>query len=161
MPLPRRLVLALALTLGVVSMAAAEPCRTLASLTWLLGRWQAVGDTTTVFERWAAVSTDSWEGYGETASNGESAADRSVLEREALRLVNMGDEIFYLAKVAHNALPVAFKLVDCGDDWAVYENPDHDFPRRLEYRIAGNGMDVHVSDGLADGKGFTLRFTRR
>ena len=104
---------------------------------------------------------DSWEGYGETASNGESAADRSVLEREALRLVNMGDEIFYLAKVAHNALPVAFKLVDCGDDWAVFENPDHDFPRRLEYRIAGNGMDVHVSDGLADGKGFTLRFTRR
>jgi hypothetical protein len=157
----RRLVLALALSLGVVSMASADTCRSLTTLTWLLGRWEAVGEKTTVYERWAAVSTETWEGYGETHKTAERPEDRTVLERESLRLVNMGDAIFYLAKVAHNALPVAFTLVDCGEDHAVFTNPEHDFPRRIEYRLAGNGMDVHVSDGEPEGKGFTLHFTRR
>jgi len=159
--MPRRLVLALVLSLGVVTMASADPCRSLTTLTWLLGRWEAVGEKTTVYERWAAVSTETWEGYGETRETAERPEDRTVLERESLRLVGMGDEIFYLAKVAHNALPVAFKLVDCGEERAVFENPDHDFPRRIEYRLVGNGLDVHVSDGAAEGRGFTLHFTRR
>lgn len=142
-------------------MASADSCRTLAQLTWLLGRWEAVGEKTIVYERWAAVSTESWEGFGETRRAAASREEQTVLERESLRLVSMGDEIFYLAKVDHNALPVAFKLVDCGEDHAVFANPDHDFPRRIEYRIVENRMEVHVSDGEPEGKGFTLRFMRR
>jgi hypothetical protein len=72
----------------------------------------------------------------------------------------MAGEVFYIAKVAHNPLPIAFKLSECGEGLAVFTNPAHDFPRRLEYRLAGDALSVQVSDGTEGGKGFTLNFKR-
>jgi hypothetical protein len=78
---------------------------------------------------------------------------------EELRLVEMDGGVFYVAKVSHNELPVAFRLVECGADRLVFANPAHDFPRRLEYdRQADGRLSVRVSDGAS--QGFTLVFVR-
>jgi hypothetical protein len=78
---------------------------------------------------------------------------------ESLRLVAMSGGVYYIAKVSHNAYPVAFALSACSDGRLVFENPTHDFPRRLEYTFtAPDAMTVRVSDGGA--KGFVLEFRR-
>jgi hypothetical protein len=135
--------------------ASGGDCDTLDSLEWLLGEWVADGAKSTFRESWTARGPQTWEGRGfETAK-----ADPAKSSGEVLRLVEMADGVFYLSKVTHNELPVAFRLSECADGRFVFVNPAHDFPKRLEYvREGADRLKVRVSDGA--GKGFTLDFTR-
>ena len=135
--------------------ASASDCGSLVAMQWLLGEWVAEGDMNIWRESWTSISTKTWEGRG----NETSKSDPGKQSTEELRLVEMGGSVFYLAKVAHNELPIPFRLVECSDGRLVFANPAHDFPRRLEYeRQAAGGLRVRVTDG-AD-KGFTLDFAR-
>ena len=59
-----------------------------------------------------------------------------------------------------NRLPIAFELTVCEPQRLVFENPSHDFPKRLEYvATSADAMKVAVTDGKE--KGFTLSFTRK
>lgn len=149
-----------ALSTGGARLAAAADCHALKELTWLLGTWRVETETRQVYERWAAISTETWEGYGETRARGAEGAPGELLESEALRLVEMAGEVYYLAKVAHNPLPVAFRLTQCGPSFAVFENRAHDFPRVIAYRLEKGTLIAEVSDGEAGGRSFTLRFTQ-
>ena len=123
----------------------------LAKLEWLLGEWAS--DDGVVTESWRAISAKTFEGVGTTTVNGKTS-------REDLRLVYMGEGIFYIAKVAHNEFPVAFRLTgDAAAVPVVFENPTHDFPVRIEYRQDGDdAMVVAVSDGGSEG--FQISFSR-
>jgi ketosteroid isomerase-like protein len=135
--------------------AFAEQCRTLAPLDWLIGDWVAEQEQSTLRESWVVGTSQSWEGRGVETSKAVPASSNA----EELRLVQMGDGVYYVAKVAHNPLPVAFRLNECAGGRFVFENPAHDFPKRLEYlRETDDRLVIRVSDGGA--KGFTLNFTR-
>ena len=139
-----------------VALAAPGDCSRLETVAWLVGTWQAQSGERLLGETWASVSAITLEGRGVT----RSAADGRVIDSEDLRLVAMGDGVFYVAKVAHNERPVAFRLTACADGRLVFENPAHDFPRRLEYRrVAADRLEVTVSDGGE--RGFRLDFSRR
>lgn len=133
---------------------AAERCDSLSAATGLLGSWEARDEGKTFTENWIRLSDTTFEGKGETRRNDK------VIDGESLRLVQMGESVFYIAKVAHNALPVAFQLTQCSAQRLVFENPGHDFPRKLEYELrATDEMTARVSDGKD--KGFTLTYRRR
>jgi hypothetical protein len=130
-------------------------CPHLESLAWLLGTWRAESRDTLIAETWVAVSDTTYEGRGVTRSR----TDGSIREEEDLRLMAMGDGVFYVAKVAQNERPVAFRLTSCADGRFVFENPAHDFPRRIEYRRIDDGrFEARVSDGGS--RGFRLEFSR-
>jgi len=146
---------------------------TLEQLTWLSGEWQASMGKSTVLERWQVLSADTFEGEGKTI-----AADGKIKQLESLRLVQMQQQIFYLAKVSHNRLPVAFKLEECSAGRLKFVNMAHDFPKQLEYVLTQSSpqlpvpedkagypaayqqvqLQVHVSDGA--GQGFSLLFSK-
>jgi len=152
-----RFLLALVLTLASVFAAASEPpsCNSLASLRWLLGDWTADGSKTSIHESWTEVAPHTFEGAGVERAK----RDDSIKSGEVLRLVEMAGGVFYISKVTHNELPVAFRLNQCADGRFVFDNPAHDFPRRLEYVLASDGrLTVHVSDGGEEG--FSLNFAR-
>lgn len=135
--------------------APASSCPTLGAAQWLLGDWLADEGGRVVTESWRAAGTRTYEGEGATtARTSEAPADA-----ETLRIVEMSGEVFYLAKVAHNPYPVTFRLTTCSGTRLVFENPRHDFPRRLEYVLVDDTtMTVAVTDGAQ--RGFTLRFRR-
>jgi hypothetical protein len=146
--------LAATLTLFALPALAGE-CRTLGSLEWLLGEWVADGAKSTFRESWTARGPQTWEGRGVETSK----ADPAKASGEALRLVEMADGVFYLSKVTHNELPVAFRLSECANGHFVFVNPSHDFPKRLDYvREGEDRLKVRVSDGAE--QGFTLDFAR-
>ena len=141
--------LLLLLALSPMPISADEPpstCDSLEGLRWLLGEWSAADGSSG--ETWTLASPATFEGVGRAGSSEES-----------LRLVAMSDEVFYLAKVGHNPMPTPFRATVCATDRAVFTNPDHDFPKQLDYRLDGDTLTVTVSDG-AD-RGFQLRWTRR
>lgn len=125
-------------------LAAAEECDSLEAASWLLGHWETERGAT---ESWSRVSDDTFEGHG---FDGRS--------HETLRLVEMSGAVFFIAKVPHNEMPTSFRLTSCSDDTLVFENPAHDFPRRLEYRRQYDALQVIVSDGGE--RGFQLMFHR-
>lgn len=132
----------------------AGDCGDLDELAWMAGDWETTTRSSRLVERWARVSGDTAEGVGEVFDL-ETGALKS---RETLRLAAMSGEVFYIAKVAHNDLPVAFKLTSCEGDSAVFENPDHDFPTRIAYRLEDGGEMTADVRG-PDGQGFGLRLT--
>jgi len=142
--------------LAATTCAQAAPCDSLHPARWLVGQWAAESSDRIVIETWREASTATFEGSGLTTAR----SDGAVLDSEELRLVAMADAVFYVAKVAHNPYPVAFRLATCEDGRLVFENPTHDFPRRLEYvRQADGRLEVTVSDGAE--RGFKLQFHRR
>ena len=136
---------------------AAERCSSLRMADWLVGAWIAEHDERTHVESWTRVSDKTFEGTG-TTTKGQPPV---MIDSETLRLVEMDAGVFYVAKVRHNPLPIAFELIECSAQRLVFANPAHDFPRRLDYSFdaSSGALTVHVSDGGA--KGFTLNFKRQ
>src|SRR5512134_3845185 len=87
----------------------AEPCSSLEVARWLVGEWIAESGDRRIVETWRDVSPATFEGSGVTTARTGGA----MLDSEVLRLVAMADAVFYVAKVAHNPYPVAFRLTSC------------------------------------------------
>lgn len=144
-----------ALFAALLPLTAAAACDSLDDLRWLLGDWVGDGGQASFHESWRELDSDDFVGTGIERSK----VDGAIKGGESLRLVRMGDGVFYISKVSHNDLPIAFRLTACSDGTYVFENAAHDFPKRLEYRRYGNaGLAVRVSDG--GDQGFTLEFGR-
>lgn len=127
----------------------------LSSLTPLVGQWQAQTKKSVVSESWRKVSDRSFEGLGQTHDMSGVLKDS-----EELRLVQMQGAVFYLAKVKHNPLPVAFALISCQNNRFRFENRNHDFPKQLDYQLlSADSLQVDVSDGAQNG--FRLNFNRQ
>ena len=54
--------------------------------------------------------------------------------------------------------PVPFRLTASGTDWARFENPGHDYPKRVEYRRTGQGLHAEIGGPAADGREKTKPF---
>jgi len=139
-------------SIGMACGAAQADCSSLQVAEWLVGEWQGTRGANRLVERWEKLSAQTFEGKGTTTR------DAKVVESEELRLVLMEQRVFYVAKVAQNALPVAFALTQCDGQRLVFENPAHDFPKKLEYQLTGpTTFSVRVSAGE---RGYTLTFNR-
>jgi len=105
-----------------------------------------------VHEDWRQVSPQTYEGVGYI-----TLFDGTKRIKEWLRLVSMGGEIFYIAKVGENALPIAFKLEESGEATAVFANAEHSFPRRITYQYQ-DGKLTAVVEGKKKDSGFRVQF---
>ena len=52
-----------------------------------------------------------------------------------------------MADVEHNPEPTFFKITSITKSGFVSENPQHDFPKKIEYMLEENRMTVVISDG--------------
>jgi hypothetical protein len=150
-----------ALVVGNASAAQEQPCESLDAVEWMLGDWTRSARTSEIRETWRRVSDDTFEGESITTSTDTG----EVLAYESLRLVAMSDGVFYIAKVAEHDLPVPFRLTQCTDTVAVFEDPEHDAPDRLIYDRSVAAEEDASADLLVTLEGdamktFTLRFTR-
>ncbi|MEW5251377.1 DUF6265 family protein [Microbulbifer sp. 2201CG32-9] len=153
---PNLLMLILVLTVGLPSISdASDNCNSLESIDWILGSWSSKSSQRSYNEYWNKVSEETYEGYSEVIStSGEKSS------YESLRLINMNGNIFYLAKVSHNDLPIAFKLVSCSESTVQFENLKHDFPNTLKYSYnAADKLSVSVEG--KENSGFKIQFARK
>ena len=83
---------------------------------------------------------------------------------EALLLLRMGADIFYIARPRQNEFPIGFRLVSQTDIEAVFENATHDFPQRITYRRTSDDGFTATIDGPGDDgetQEIAFHFTRR
>ena len=102
-------------------------------------------------EEWYVVSPSELKGIGVTMKG----QDTVFLEK--IQIVSKNGNIYYVADVKENKAPVYFKFTSLTPDGFVCENPEHDFPKRIEYRLTGSTLTVIISAGA---KSQNYLFTR-
>ena len=124
---------------------AQEKKTTIADLAWLAGCWDGSGGGREYLEQWMKPSGQTMLGMSRTVMNGKTVAHEFVQIRE-----QEGD-LFYIAKPSGQA-EASFKLIKYNNQEAVFENPQHDFPQRIIYRLEKDGSLAAAIEGMSKGK---------
>jgi hypothetical protein len=144
MPPMKRRVLAVALLLLPVVPAYADDI-SVSRMRWMTGCWTAIGGESGSGEQWMAPAGRSMLGMSRTVSDGETVASEFLLIAE--------DDEGRIALVAlpSGQRPTTFVLLSQSDNEIVFENPEHDFPQRVLYRLMPGGILLGRIEGTLDG----------
>lgn len=91
-------------------------------------------------------------GISRTIANGKTAEFEFMQIRE-----ETNGEIRFIAKPSGQP-EAAFKLVKGGDREVIFENPQHDFPQRVIYRLQTDGSLLGRIEGVSKGKEKSVDF---
>src|SRR4026207_172406 len=128
---------------------------TLADVSWIAGDWQtAPGGRAQIEEHWTSVAGGSMMGMGRTV-----AGDKTV-EFEYLRIEQRADGVYYVAHPKARCPGTDFKLTRASATEVVFENPQHDFPKRIIYRKTGDDSLTASIDGGEGTKAMAFAFRR-
>jgi len=117
---------------------------------WLQGCWELVSPTRTVEEFWMAAKGGSMIGVSRTISDGKTTAYEMVLLREER------DRLAYEAHPSGQT-PATFLSTRISASELVFENPAHDFPQEVGYRIEGDALVAWIR-GTQNGKDRRIEF---
>lgn len=136
----------LILILFITNMAESQEKSPMQKLLWIVDNWvSAEGDESRSFEEWKITNENLYEGSSKTIKNGE------VTFSEVLKLENTPEGIYYVADVPHNPAPVRFLLTSVTDTSAVFENQEHDFPKRITYQQENGNLHAFIEGPGKDG----------
>ncbi len=113
---------------------ATENSPTISDLSWIAGGWRtAAGGRVQIEEQWMIPSGGSMLGMSRTVAGGRT------VEFEFLRIEQRSDAIYYVASPGARCPSTDFKLTRLAGHEAVFENPQHDFPKRIIYKKTADG----------------------
>jgi hypothetical protein len=121
-------------------------------ISWLAGSW--VGPTGSE-ERWTSAASGSMIGVGRTLRKGD------MVEFEFLCIVERGGTLIYQAMPGGRMPATEFTLAAIEPAGATFENPAHDFPKRIRYSLQPDGTLEAVTSGAPGSRSITFRFKRQ
>jgi hypothetical protein len=131
----------------------APPAPTISDLSWLAGDWQtAPGGRSQTDEHWTHPAGASMLGLSRTVAGGRTH------EFEYLRIEQRQDGIYYVAHPKARCPATDFKLTRMTATEVVFENPAHDFPKRITYRKTAEGSIIASVAGGVGTKGSTFTY---
>jgi hypothetical protein len=105
---------------------------------WLQGCWELSAPNRTVEESWTLPKGGSMIGVSRTIRDGKLA------EYELIVLREQGAQLAYVAHPSGQP-PATFLSTRVTDAELVFENPAHDFPQQIGYRLDGNALLAWIS----------------
>ena len=134
------------LLIGLACAAAPNP-----SLDWLAGHWCADLGEESVEEFWLPSHGGVAVGLGRTTTKDHTTAF------EYFRIVDLDGVPSYIAQPGGRP-PTTFTRTAGGERWIRFENPDHDFPRRVEYRRQGDALHAEIAGPGENGTEVVIPF---
>jgi hypothetical protein len=116
-----------------------------AALSWMSGCWRQHSESRTVDEMWMAPSGGGMLGMSRTVAKGR------IAEHEFLQIRVVDGRIVYIARPSGQP-EAMFTAAKVGAREVVFENPAHDFPQRIIYRLQPDGGIAARIEGTRDGK---------
>ena len=124
-------------------------------VSWIAGDWQTPsGGRRQIEEHWTKPAGGSMMGMSRTV-----AGDKTV-EFEYLRIEQRTDGVYYVAHPQARCPGTDFKLTRASATEAVFENPQHDFPKRIIYRKTGDDSLTASIDAGEGTKAMSFAFRR-
>jgi hypothetical protein len=104
---------------------------------WITGHWCLERDGSTTEELWLPPHGGLMIGLGRTRNADETSGF------EYLRITDADGAQSFMAQPYGNP-PITFSRTAGGEHWVRFENPDHDFPQRIEYRREGDSLLAEI-----------------
>lgn len=119
---------------------------------WLTGQWEGIQGNGIYHEEWSAAGENKLTGNAYFISKGE------LYNPEKLTIEKGDEGVFYIAEVSHNSGPVSFRMSSANDNIFVFENPEHDFPKKIIYEKINENELTAVIEGDKNGKSKQVSF---
>ncbi|MGC4100652.1 DUF6265 family protein [Ferruginibacter sp.] len=113
----------------------------------LEGTWRMKTKRGLLCEEWKKINDDHLQSRGYIIRNNDTIIN------ERVALTRQGDDIFYTSTVENqnNKQPVAFKMTKQQGNSFIFENPQHDFPKRIVYELVNtDSLHAFIDDGIDD-----------
>lgn len=140
----KRLSSLLLLLLGTAA-GGQEALRSINDLSWLTGCWAADGAEPGNVEQWMAPAGGAMLGASRVVRGGRMVA------YEYTRIITIGDGLVFIASPSGQET-AEFQLKHLAEAEVVFENPDHDFPQRIIYKLIDKERLLGRIEGQSDGK---------
>jgi hypothetical protein len=124
-------------------------------LAWIAGQWCGGDGDQRIEESWLPAQGGGSVGLSRTVAGGR------MISFEFMRIANIDGKVSLLAQPG-GAPATEFARTGGGEGWIRFENPEHDYPRRIEYRRIGNQLVAEIGGPGEDGKdeSITYRYDR-
>ena len=118
------------------------------------GTWQMEGKE--IFERWDMLNNTTMKGIAYTIHEGQ------VVVFEYLDVLYDNNEFVYMATVPdqNQGKSIVFKITAKTDDTFTFENPEHDFPKKIVYQKL-NETELFVQISGDDQQGFSYKLIKQ
>ena len=102
----------------------------LEKMNWLIGNWEQKLPDGTLKENWTKENDSTFSGKSYFINT------KDTVHFESIKLTQTVEELNYIATVLgqNNDEPVAFKLTSDADNSFTFENPAHDYPKKITYK---------------------------
>ena len=117
----------------------------LSALKWMAGCWAQDGRDSGSVEQWMTPAGGSMFGMSRIVRDGKTVAF------EYLRIVKQEDGGIALIASPSGQETARFRLARISESEVIFENPEHDFPQRIIYRLIGNDKMLGRIEGILDG----------
>lgn len=118
------------------------PPPAIARLTWLAGSWRLEQNGRVIDAQWMAPAAGVMLGMARTLAKGRAVAHEFMQIREG-----PGGDLFYVTQPSGQK-EAAFQILSLTGAEAVFENREHDFPRKITYRHEPDGSLLTVIEGV-------------
>lgn len=123
----------------------------IARLAWLAGCWELRSGARIVEEQWTSPRGGLMLGASRSVRND------SLIEFEQVRIEQRGSDLVYVASPSRQAT-AEFKATSADASSVVFENPDHDFPKKIFYRRQSADSFVAGIEGPRGGATRTINY---
>ena len=124
---------------------------------WILGSWEQKTDK--------GIMTETWERKNDSLFVGSCyfINESDTLHTETIVLEQRADSITYSAKVIgqNNEKAISFTLTTANTNSLVFENPTHDYPQKIVYKMINSTNLVATISGIQQGKPSNESFPMR
>lgn len=119
-----------------------DPYEKIKSMNWIIGKWNMGNGDTLSTETWEMKNDSVFSSISMDVKNG-----KDTLRYEEITIEQKGNEVFYIpvVKGQNDGKGVNFKLTSAEGQKLVFENPDHDFPKKITYQLSGDTLYAEIS----------------
>jgi len=116
---------------------------------WMLGEWEKTDSLGTLKEIWERLDDSTFIGLSYYIQN-----KKDTLHNEQVELMQDGEHLIYTTTIKgeNNDLPIPFQMTTDEDSLLVFENPKHDYPQKIEYKLFKNNTLTATISGKLKGK---------
>lgn len=116
---------------------------------WMLGEWEKTDSLGTLREIWERLDDSTFVGLSYYIQN-----KKDTLHNEQVELMQDGEHLIYTTTIKgeNNDSPIPFQMTKDEDSLLVFENPKHEYPQKIQYKLMKNGSLIATISGKQNGK---------
>jgi hypothetical protein len=121
---------------------------------WILGEWESKSADGNLSETWKKINDSTFQ------AQSYFIKQKDTLHFESITLQQNGEVLSYNATVKgqNSDKPVSFKLTNSTEKQLIFENPKHDYPKKIIYTQINEDNLVAEISGTLEGKATSEKF---